>query len=193
MAKSNPVSDSLAGLGFEIVRQQAYGRWNDYAVCFRHSTPYYYLDVAVRKDKKDKTAARALRAELKECLPKTILGCVNSGDHMTFSMTLHKNVDYSDQFRTILDHVTEAMQSQGVDPANTCAVCGREHPDSLSLIGTYQPVHAACVRTEKAAKVKLETKPEQKTNYLTGVIGAVIGMLIGLIPSMLSLQLFDRI
>lgn len=192
MAKSNPVFDALVRLGFHTVRQQAYGQWDDYAVSFRHSAPYYYMDVAVRENRKDKTAARALRAKLKERFPKTILGCVNSGDHMTFSMTFHKNTAYEDRLREILSFVTEEMQAQGVAPAGTCAVCGREHPDSLSLVGTYQPVHAACVRTEKTVPPAPPAQ-EQKKNYLTGIIGAVIGVLIGLIPSLLSLQLFDRI
>ncbi len=192
MAKTNPVSEALVRLGFKTVRQQAYGQWDDYAVSFRHSAPYYYMDVAVREDRKDKTAARALRAKLKERFPKTILGCVNSGDHMTFSMTFHKNTAYEDQLREILSVVTEEMKAAGAAPADTCAVCGREYPDSYSLIGTCQPVHAACVRTDKAPAPQ-PAEQNQKKNYLTGILGAVLGMLIGLIPSMLSLQLFDRI
>lgn len=192
MAKSNPVFDALTCLGFDTIRQQAYGRWNDYAVSFRHSAPYYYIDVAVRENRKDKNTARALRAELKEHLPKTILGVVNSGDHMTFTVMLQKKVAFEDQLNEILDLITSSLRAQSVDPADTCAVCGKEYPDSLSLLGTYQPVHAACVRTEDAAPTE-QPKQEQKKSYLTGIIGAVLGMLIGLIPSMLSLQLFDRI
>ena len=192
MAKTNPVSDALVRLGFKTVRQQAYGQWEDYAVSFRHSAPYYYMDVAVRADRKDKNPARALRSKLKERFPKILLGCVNNGDHMTFSMTFHKNAAFDDLLREILSSVTAELRALDIAPANTCAVCGREHPDSLSLMGTYQPVHAACVRTEKTAPVQTPV-PEQKKNYLTGILGALIGMLIGLIPSLLSLQLFDRI
>lgn len=192
MAKTNPVSDALVRLGFKTVRQQAYGQWEDYAVSFRHSAPYYYMDVAIREDRKEKASARSLRTKLKERFPKTLLGCVNNGNHMTFSMTFHKNSAYESLLREILTAVTTEMKAQGIAPADTCAVCGREHPDSFSLLGSYQPVHAACVRTEKTAAVQPSAQ-EQKKNYLTGILGAVIGMLIGLIPSMLSLQLFDRI
>lgn len=193
MAKSNPVTEALTVLGLQTVGQTAYGCWKDYAFTVRHSAPYYYLDAAVRLNKKDKETAKALRDEMKKRFPKVVLGCVNEGDHVTFTFTLSRKISYAEQLRAIFDGAAEVLSAYGAAPADTCAVCGREHPDSLSLIGTYQPVHAVCVRTPAAETAPEKSAQERKKNYLTGILGAVIGVIIGLIPSLLSLQLFDRI
>lgn len=193
MANQSAVSEALARLGFEPSGHVRFGLWDGYAVTVRHSAPYYDFDLAVRADRKDKSAAKAVRARLKERCGKTVLGCVNHGDHFTFPITLHKKPSVADQLETALNEITAAMRAQSVAPADTCAVCGREHPDSCCLVSTYQPVHAACVRTTADAARQESAGSAQQGSYLTGIVGAVLGVLVGLVPSLLSILLFDRI
>lgn len=193
MATNQAVSTALARLGIGAVGQVHIGVWDGYAVTVRHGAPYYYLDFAARPDRKDRALPKTLRSDLKARLPKTILGCVNNGDRLTFTITLEKKTPCADQFEAALNAISEALQRRGVVPANTCAVCGKEHPDSLCLIGGYQPVHAACVQDMTETTKQAAEENERKGSYLTGFIGGVIGVLVGLVPSLLSILLFDRI
>ena len=172
MATNQAVSTALSRLGIGAVGAAHIGVWDGYPVTVRHSAPYYYLDFAVRLDRKDRALPKALRADLKSRLPKKLLGCVNNGDRLTCTLT---------------------VDNRAVAPANTCAVCGRAHPDSLCLIGGYQPVHAACVDTMTETTKQAAEENERKGSYLTGFIGGVLGVLVGLVPSLLSILLFDRI
>lgn len=193
MARENPGQEALARLGFETMGQISCGTWNGYAATLRHSAPYYYLDLAARLDKKDKTTPKAIRDALKQRFPKIILGCVNSDGNLTITFTLNKKQILDDQLKTVLEAGTAAAREQGVVPADTCAVCGKDHPDSLCLVSSYQPVHAACVR-ELTENTKHDAEEnEQKGSYLTGIIGGVIGALVGLVPSLLSILFADRI
>lgn len=193
MATNQAVSTALSRLGIGAVGAAHIGVWDGYPVTVRHSAPYYYLDFAVRLDRKDRALPKALRAELKSRLPKKILGCVNNGDHLTCTLTVDKKTPYADQFEAALNAIAEALRNRDVAPANTCAVCGRAHPDSLCLIGGYQPVHAACVDTMTETTKQAAEENERKGSYLTGFIGGVLGVLVGLVPSLLSILLFDRI
>ena len=193
MATNQAVSTALSRLGIGAVGAVHIGVWDGYAVTVRHSAPYYYLDYAVRVDPKDRALAKTLRSDLKSRLPKTILGCVNNGDHLTCTLTLDKKTPYTDQFEAALNAIADALRQKDVAPASTCAVCGREHPDSLCLIGGYQPVHAACVNTMTETTKQAAEENERKGSYLTGFIGGVLGVLVGLVPSLLSILLFDRI
>ena len=193
MATNQAVSTALARLGIGAVGQVYIGVWDGYAVTVRHGAPYYYLDFAARPDRKDRALPKTLRSDLKARLPKTILGCVNRGDHLKCTITLEKKTPYADQFSAALDAIAQALRSRDVLPAQTCAVCGREHPDSLCLIGGYQPVHAACVNTMTETTKQAAEENERKGSYLTGFIGGVLGVLVGLVPSLLSILLFDRI
>ena len=193
MATNQAVSTALSRLGIGAVGAAHIGVWDGYAVTVRHSAPYYYLDFAVRLDRKDRALPKALRAELKNRLPKKLLGCVNNGDHLTCTLTVDKKTPYTDQFEAALNAIVDALRQKDVPPANTCAVCGREHPDSLCLIGGYQPVHAACVNTMTETTKQAAEENERKGSYLTGFIGGVLGVLVGLVPSLLSILLFDRI
>ena len=193
MAKQNAVQAALRQLGLDAAGQACYGSWNGYAVTFRHSAPYYDLDVAVRLDKKNRAVEKTLRAALKQRLPKRVVGCVNHGDHLTFSLALDPKTPYADQLRHVLETVTAALAEQGVSPADTCAVCGREHPDSLCLIHAYQPVHASCVRSVTDQTRQAAENNARQGSHLTGFLGGVVGMLVGLVPSLLSILLADRI
>ena len=193
MATNQAVSNALARLGIGAVGPVHIGVWEGYAVTVRHSAPYYYLDFAVRVDRKDRALPKALRAELKARVPKQILGCVNNGDHLTFTITLEKKTPFADQFETALNAIADALRGRDVSPASTCAVCGKEHPDSLCLIGGYQPVHAACVQDMTETTKQAAEENERKGSYVTGFIGGVLGVLVGLVPSLLSILLFDRI
>ena len=193
MATNQAVSNALARLGIGAVGAAYIGVWDGYAVTVRHSAPYYYLDFAVRLDRKDRALAKALRAELKSRLPGKLLGCVNNGDHITCTLTVDKKTPYADQFEAALGAIADALRKKDVAPAHTCAVCGKEHPDSLCLIGGYQPVHAACVNTMTETTKQAAEENQRKGSYLTGFIGGVIGVLVGLVPSLLSILLFDRI
>jgi hypothetical protein len=193
MATNQAVSTALSRLGIGAVGAAHIGVWDGYAVTVRHSAPYYYLDFAVRLDRKDRALPKALRAELKNRLPKKLLGCVNNGDHITCTLTVDKKTPYTDQFEAALNAIADALRQKDVAPATTCAVCGREHPDSLCLIDGYQPVHAACVQAVTETTKHAAEADERKERYLTGFIGAVIGAFIGLEPCLLSILLFDRI
>lgn len=193
MATNQAVSNALARLGIGSVGAAHIGVWDGYAVTVRHSAPYYYLDFAVRLDRKDRALPKALRADLKARLPKKILGCVNNGDHVTCTLTLDKKTSYTDQFESALDAIAAALRQKDVAPAGTCAVCGREHPDSLCLLGGYQPVHAACVNDVTETTKQAAEENERRGSYLTGFVGGVLGVLVGLVPSLLSILLFDRI
>ena len=193
MATNQAISNALARLGIGAVGSVYIGVWDGYAVTVRHGAPYYYLDFAVRLDPRDRSIAKSIRAELKAGQPKTILGCVNRGDHLKCTITLEKKTPYADQFSAALDAIAQALRSRDVLPAQTCAVCGREHPDSLCLIDGYQPVHAACVQAVTETTKHAAEADERKESYLIGFIGAVIGAFIGLEPCLLSILLFDRI
>ena len=65
MATNQAVSNALARLGIGSVGAAHIGVWDGYAVTVRHSAPYYYLDFAVRLDRKDRALPKALRADLK--------------------------------------------------------------------------------------------------------------------------------
>ena len=75
----------------------------------------------------------------------------------------------------------------------TCAHCGGQAPDSYCLVNTYQPVHAACVRSAQMQTVEKAQANAEHGSYLTGALGAIIGTLVGLIPTVLTTLYLERI
>lgn len=193
MAKNLAVEQALERMGFQSIGAHHYGKWNGYPCSVHQNAPYCYLDVAVRLEKKDKTIEKALRRTLKERCPKKLHGCVNHGNYLTFVLSVEKKTPADEQLRIILDEIAHALEEADVVPADTCAVCGKDHPDSLCMMSTYQPVHAACVLSMGDSARKNTEENAIKERYLTGTIGALFGVLVGLVPSLLSILLFDRI
>lgn len=193
MGKNQAVDQALNQMGFRSQKGRWYGLWQDYPCTVRQNAPYCYVDVATRSDKNDKSAAKAMKSKLKERCPKKVHGCVNHGDHISFVMTIDKTNSAEEQLRALFDEIINAMKEQSLTPADTCVVCGKDHPDSLCLLESYQPVHSACVRSiSETTRADVESN-EQQGSYLTGMIGGILGMLVGLIPSLLSILLADRI
>ncbi len=193
MAKEYPAQSALCNLGFETAGSRCFGVWNGFAVSVHHSAPSDYFDLAVRAEKnKGREYAQKIRSALRGRSPKVVLNAVNR-DHITFASSLNKKSSAEGQLRLILDLITAVMTDCGFGPADTCVVCGKDHPDSLCLLSTYQPVHAACVGSfAETARADAEEN-EINGSYASGTIGGILGVLVGLVPSLLSILLFDRI
>lgn len=192
MAQGNPLFTALQQLGFETAGAVCYGRWKGYNVSFRLIQSYYQIDFAVRVDKKDASIRKNILKSAKEHgLPRGI-GCVNNGHTITFTATF-KRKDYAEQATLYLNACAAALRENGIAPADSCAVCGGRSPESLCFLGSYQPVHSACVRgivdqTRETAESNLENG-----SYLSGFFGALLGMLVGLIPSVLTILFMNTI
>ena len=193
MAKEYPAQNALSKLGFEAAGPRCFGVWNGYAVSVHHSSPSDYFDVAVRTEKNSgKEYTKKIRASLRVRKPKVALSAVNR-DHFTFVSSLNKKTPHEDQLCAILDVITTVLKECGASPADTCVVCGKDHPDSMCLLSTFQPVHAACVGSFAETARADAADNELNGSYVSGTIGGILGVLVGLIPSLLSILLFDRI
>jgi len=193
MAKENPVYTALSGLGFETAGAVSFGLWKDYAVSVRPNQNYYQIELAVRADKKDKALARTLLKEARGRLPKTVIGCVNAGNAIFFNVRLHRKAGYAEQLTAALDLLAGLLREKGLPPADTCAVCGGPHTDSLCMESTYQPVHAACMRRVSEAARETVEDNENNGSIFLGLVGALLGTLAGLIPNVLTIVFLERI
>ena len=184
MINANTLYSALAPYGFETTANVCYGSWRNYAVSIL-SAQYsiFQLSFAVRADKKDKNLAKSLRAELRQQLGKGLSTVLNLGNALQFAYRFDGNTPLADQFVRAADAIAAALSAHGLNPAATCAVCGGGTPDSLCVVNTYQPVHAACMhqKLETAKEQAMENK--ENGSYLTGTLGAILGALVGsLIP-----------
>ena len=192
--KSNAIYSSLAPMGFITAGQLCMGSWRGYTVQLRpYNGQYYYLDVAVRVDKRDKSLSKNLRRRVKELSGKG-LGCVNGGSHLSFVVSFNKKSPYQEQFENYMQAISSALRQEGISPADSCAVCGGGTPDSLCFYdSSYQPVHSACIRSSlEQARQDIE---QNKLNgsYLTGFIGAFLGMIVGSLPSIFTIVVLEQI
>lgn len=184
MINANSLYSALAPYGFETTANVCYGCWRNYAVSILN-TQYsiFQLSFAVRADKKDKNLAKSLRAELRQQLGKGLSTVLNLGNTLQFAYRFDGKTPLADQFVRAADAIAAALSAHGLSPAVTCAVCGGGTPDSLCVVNTYQPVHAACMhqKLETAKEQAMENK--ENGSYLTGTVGAILGALVGsLVP-----------
>ena len=190
MANKETLDSALDALGLEKLGAIHFGTWRGYAVTHNQNV----FQVAARTVKNDKQLCKALQAALKERCPKRVLSVLTDGKTITFSTAFDRKSPYTEQITAFLNAATDALRAQGVAPANTCAHCGAQFPDSLCLVGTqFQPVHAACVHNAKEATVEAAQRNQESGSYLTGTIGAILGTLVGVIPSVLTILLTERI
>lgn len=193
MASQKAVYKAMEGLGFETMGELCCGVWEGYAVELRPYNGYFYLDVAVRVDKKDRQLRKDIQRAVKENNAGHSLDCQNNGSFLSFFVRFNKKSPYEQQFAGFMKAITLALRQYGIGPANTCSVCGGGSPDSLCVVGGYQPVHSACIKG-LAAETRAEADENRENgSYLTGLIGAILGMLVGLIPSILTIMLADTI
>lgn len=193
MAKQKEIYKALENIGFETMGDLCCGVWEGYAVQLRLYNGSFYLDIAVRTDPKDKQLRKDIQRAVKENNAGRSLGCINNGNFLTFLAKFNKKSPYEQQFRAFMGAILPALRQYGVGPAATCAVCGGGSPDSLCVIGSYQPVHSACVRSMAAAAREKADENRENGSYFTGFVGAVLGMLVGLIPNVLTIMLMDTI
>ena len=184
MINANTLYSALAPYGFETTANVCYGSWRNYAVSIL-SAQYsvFQLSFAVRADKKDKNLAKSLRTELRAQLGKGLSMVMNLGNALQVAYRFDGKTPLVDQFVRVADAIAAALSAHGLSPAVTCAVCGGGTPDSLCVVNTYQPVHAACMhqKLETAKEQAMENK--ENGSYLTGTLGAILGALVGsLVP-----------
>lgn len=199
MGSVNDVFSALESLGFENNGNICYGTWKGYAVSLnRYVSKLYYVHVAVRLDKPSGTLRKALRQATN--VPGLKIGGVERvlKNEVVFSISFNKADDLLARFTERMDAYTAALRENGVAPADTCAVSGREHPESLCLIASrdsvsYQPVCAAAVKNQNYQTQEQVESNENSGNYITGFIGALLGMLVGLIPNLLTIIYMERI
>lgn len=194
MKKGNPIYASLESMGFYTAGQVCMGLWKGYAVQLRpYNGRYYFLDVAVRVNKGDKSLAKNIRKSVKEVYGKNF-ACTNSGKFLSFTVTFNKKSPYDEQFTAYMQAIASALQQNGISTADSCAVCGGGSPDSLCFYdSSFQPVHSACIRSSlEQARQDIE---QNKVNgsYITGFVGAFLGMLVGSAANILSIVLAERI
>lgn len=194
MAKNNPLYTALETMGFTTAGQLCMGCWDVYAVQLRpNSGRYYFLDVAVRVERGGKALVKDIRRSLKEFYGKN-LACTNSGKFLSFTVSFNRKSPYTQQFNTYMKAIASALKSNGVSPADSCAVCGGGSPDSLCFYdSSFQPVHSACIRSSlEQARQDIE---QNKVNgsYLTGFVGAFLGMIVGSLPSIFTIVVLEYI
>ena len=193
MAKENPVYAALAPLGFETAGQVCFGRGKGYAVSLRPNGGYYYLEFAVRCDKKDAQLRKAVQKALKARCPKNTYACVNNGSFFSFPVRFTGKGSYGEQFSAFADAIAEVLRENGLAPAHSCAICGSGAAESLCMVTSFQPVHAACMRGQ-VEQIREEAEQNRENgSYLGGVIGALLGTLVGLIPSVLTVLLIEGV
>ena len=194
MINANTLYSALAPYGFETTANVCYGSWRNYAVSIL-SAQYsvFQLSFAVRADKKDKNLAKSLRAELRQQLGKGLSTVLNLGNTLQFAYRFDGKTPLADQFVRTADAIAAALSAHGLSPAVTCAVCGGGTPDSLCVVNTYQPVHAACMhqKLETAKEQAMENK--ENGSYLTGTLGAILGALVGTILPLVMLIATDTL
>lgn len=199
MSNVNDVFSALSTLGFENNGAYCYGTWKGYAVSLHQfAAKIYYVYVAVQQEKYPLSLQKALRRAVKEkgrpmegaerFLKRTVV----------FSASFSKTDDIAGRFAERMDVITAALRDNGVAPADTCAVSGSSHPDSLCLIASggavsYQPVCAAAVRNQNDQTREQVEDNEVSGNYALGIIGALLGMLVGLVPNLLTIIFVERI
>jgi len=194
MSKTNPLYAALASYGFKTQGALCFGIWNGYAVQLRpYSGANYYLDVAVRADKKDKALRKGIQKAVKDNYGKN-LGCINNGQFLSFTVNFRKKRSYEEQFSAYMSAILSALREHGIRPADSCAVCGGGSPDSLCLFShSYQPVHSRCIHN-LAGQQKEEAEDNRLNgSYFTGLFGALLGMLVGLLPNVLTIISMERI
>ena len=194
MANRQLVAEAFARLGFENLGEIHYGIWNGYAVTHYLNQNYECVHLSVRTDKKDNQLRKNLLAAVKERFPKRFKGCMNLGDSVAFNLTFDNKQPIQEQLVAYLNGMTETVRAAGIRPAQTCAHCGAQAPDSLCIVGNkYQPVHASCVRNAQETTIERAQQNEESGSYLTGTIGALIGTIVGIIPTVLTVMFTERI
>lgn len=184
MVNAQSLYPALAPYGFESTGNICYGSWRNYAVSILPAQySIFQLSFAVRADKQDKTLAKSLRNELRQQLGKGLSAVLNQGSAIQFTYRFDNKSPQEQQFVRAADAIAAALSAHGLHPANTCAVCGGGTPESLCVVNTYQPVHAACMR-QKVETIREQAEDNKENgSYLTGLVGALLGGLVGsLIP-----------
>lgn len=195
MAKQAPLYTALASLGFETVGAVCCGVWKDYAVDIRMESGSYWADFAVRPAKADRALQKALAASLKAAgvSRSGVNLAFGRGKAVSFYLRLDRKTPYEQQFAAFADGCVRALRENGLRPADTCAVCGCALPESLCFVGSYQPVHASCMRSNLEKTREKAEDNQANGSYLTGLAGALLGMLLGLIPNVAIGVVSDRI
>lgn len=195
MAKQAPLFASLEAYDFQTVGSVCFGLWKGYAVSIRLVQGNFWADFAVRLGKPDKALQRAINASLKADGIKRSGVNFNlaRGKAASFLLRLNRKTPFVDQFAVFADACARALRENGLEPASTCAVCGGGTPESLCFVGTYQPVHASCMRADLEKTREKAEENQANGSYLTGLVGALLGMLVGLIPNVATAVFLDRI
>ena len=183
MVNAQSLYPALAPYGFESTGNICYGSWRNYAVSILPpQSSIIQLVFAVRADKNDKALDKALRTELRQQLGKGFSSKLYQ-DRCVFGIRFKGKTPLEQQFVQVADTIAATLSAHGLHPANTCAVCGGGTPESLCVVNTYQPVHAACMR-QKVETIREQAEDNKENgSYLTGLVGALLGGLVGsLIP-----------
>lgn len=192
MAKENRIFSAFNALGFETTGSICYGVHKAYAMSVSENQGYYYLDVAVRVEQKNKELKAALKSAVRESGLKMSF-YTNQGSHLSFMLRFNRKTPLEEQALAYLDGVVSILRSKGISHADTCAVCGGGSPDSLCCVSGYQPVHSACMkRIHEDTKDSVEHNL-QNGSYLTGFFGALLGTIAGLLPSIFTALSMDTI
>ena len=197
----NEIFARLAQFGFTPVNDAiCVGAWNGYGAALRRfSGRAYYVYLAVRLGKNTKGLKKALNRAVKESGGKLGGGVERvMPNFILYSFSFGKDEDPAARFADRMNAITGALRSNGVLPANTCAVTGAPNPDSLCFLADqnffgYQPVCAAAVRQNDYAVQAKAEENDLNGSYLTGLVGAVLGTLVGVAVNLLTIFLIQRI
>ena len=195
MAKQAPLYQALAARGFETAGLACYGLWKGYAVTLLLEQGSYWAHFAVRVNQSDRSLQKALAASMKNACGRRVAVnlALGRGKTAAFAFRADRKSPCEDQFAAFADNCVRALQENGLSPAKTCAVCGGGTPESLCLLGSYQPVHSGCMRSSLEKTREQAADNQANGSYLTGLVGALLGMLVGLIPNIAIGVLSDRI
>lgn len=194
MVQAQALYSALMQRGFQTVGNVCCGVWGGYAVSIVCTQmPVFQVSFAVRADKKDNALRTAVHQALRGRVGKSVTGTLNTGSAFTISLRLSGKEAPLDQFSAAADGIVAVLREKGLSPAQTCACCGRGAAESLCMVTTFQPVHAACMQ-QKIQSVKAQVESNQQNgSYLTGALGALLGALVGAIPAILILLLTDTL
>ena len=194
MVTAQSLYPALAPYGFESTGNICYGSWRNYAVSVLPAQySIFQLSFAVRADKQDKTLAKSLRDELRQQLGKNLSTVLNLGNAIQFAYRFDNKSPQEQQFVRAADAIAAALSAHGLNPACTCAVCGGGTPESLCVVKTYQPVHAACMRQQVETVREQAQENKENGSYLTGTLGAILGGLVGSILPLVMLIATDTL
>lgn len=202
MKMENTLFKKLAQYDFSQMDQNTcFGVWDDYAITLGRSmgrTYFVYVAIRVHQAKLRLKLKRPITKAMKEAGITKANVMMITENFLKISMTVGKEDTELQDARQYLSALTGVLRQNQVFPANTCALTGKEAPDSLCLMASpkyfgFQPVFASAVQQSSYTTRAKAEENELNGSYLTGTVGAVVGAVLGMIPNLLLMIFAHRI